>query len=91
MERATQDPHFVLVPWQGGISHIIPMTDIGRLLASHGAAVTIITTPANAPLVQSRVEDLATTTPLPPGTGAAGTITVAGMGHSWTLMHAHRH
>ncbi|EES08873.1 hypothetical protein BDA96_05G208700 [Sorghum bicolor] len=71
MERATQQqddprPHFVLVPWQGGISHIIPMTDIGRLLASHGAAVTIITTPANAPLVQSRVDDdddLVTTPP----------------------------
>ncbi|XP_066334193.1 UDP-glycosyltransferase 73C7-like [Miscanthus floridulus] len=60
MERAAAEPHFVLVPWQGTISHIIPMTDIGRLLACHGAAVTIITTPANAPLVQSRVEDLAT-------------------------------
>ncbi|CAD6256023.1 unnamed protein product [Miscanthus lutarioriparius] len=80
MESATKEPHFVLVPWQGGISHIIPMTDIGRLLASHGAAVTIITTPANAALVRSRVEDLATTTPLPlpPGAsaGAAGTVTV---------------
>lgn len=70
MDGATQEPHLVLVPWQGGISHIIPMTDIGRLLASHGAAVTIITTPANAPLVQSRVQDLAT-----PPHGAAG-ITV---------------
>jgi hypothetical protein len=80
MESATKEPHFVLVPWQGGISHIIPMTDIGRLLASHGAAVTIITTPANAALVRSRVQDLATTTPLPlpPGAsaGAAGTVTV---------------
>jgi hypothetical protein len=56
------------------------MADIGRLLASHGVAVTIITTPANAPLVRFRVEDLATTTPLPlpPGASAAaaGTITV---------------
>ncbi|CAD6253089.1 unnamed protein product [Miscanthus lutarioriparius] len=76
MESATADPHFVLVPWQGSISHIIPMTDIGRLLASHGAAVTIITTPANAPLVQSRVEDLATPPPLPLPPGTAGTITV---------------
>ncbi|CAD6256026.1 unnamed protein product [Miscanthus lutarioriparius] len=70
MERATAEPHFVLVPWQGGISHIIPMTDIGHLRASHGAAVTII---------RSRVEDLATTKllPLPPGAGPAGTtITV---------------
>ncbi|KAF8704081.1 hypothetical protein HU200_031567 [Digitaria exilis] len=55
MEGTTR-PHLVLIPWQGGVSHIIPMTDIGCLLASHGAAVTIITTPANAPLVQSRVD-----------------------------------
>ncbi|KAL6903473.1 hypothetical protein ACP4OV_004286 [Aristida adscensionis] len=55
MERATQ-PHLVLVPWLGGVSHIMPMTDLGCLLAAHGAAVTIITTPANAPLVQSRVD-----------------------------------
>ena len=70
MERTTK-PHLVLIPWQGGISHIIPMTDIGCLLASHGAAVTIITTPANAPLVQSRVDSAA-----PPPCGGAG-ITVA--------------
>ncbi|XP_039817936.1 UDP-glycosyltransferase 73C4-like [Panicum virgatum] len=55
MER-TMKPHLVLIPWIGGISHIIPMTDIGCLLASHGAAVTILTTPANAPLVRSRVD-----------------------------------
>ncbi|PUZ48090.1 hypothetical protein GQ55_7G217600 [Panicum hallii var. hallii] len=61
MER-TVKPHLVLIPWQGAISHIIPMTDIGCLLASHGAAVTVITTPANAPLVQSRVDRAA-----PPG------------------------
>lgn len=55
MEKSTK-PHFVLVPWIGSISHIAPLTDIGCLLASHGASVTIITTPANAPLVQSRVD-----------------------------------
>uniref|UniRef100_A0ACD5V3E1 Uncharacterized protein n=1 Tax=Avena sativa TaxID=4498 RepID=A0ACD5V3E1_AVESA len=49
-------PHFVLVPWIGSISHIVPITDIGCLIASHGASVAIITTPANAPLVQSRVD-----------------------------------
>ncbi|XP_062186137.1 UDP-glycosyltransferase 73C4-like [Phragmites australis] len=54
--EGTTEPHLVLVPWLGGISHIIPMTDIGCLIASHGAPVTIITTPANAPLVQSRVD-----------------------------------
>lgn len=56
METATSKPHFVLVPWIGSISHILPMTDIGCLLASHGAPVTIITTPVNSPLVQSRVD-----------------------------------
>ncbi|KAJ1272013.1 hypothetical protein BS78_06G170700 [Paspalum vaginatum] len=55
MEKTTK-PHLVLVPWIGGVSHIIPMTDIGCLLASHGAPVTIITTPANAPVVESRVD-----------------------------------
>uniref|UniRef100_A0A0D9W7B0 Glycosyltransferase n=1 Tax=Leersia perrieri TaxID=77586 RepID=A0A0D9W7B0_9ORYZ len=56
MEIATSKPHFVLVPWMGSISHIVPMTDIGCLLASHGAPVTIITTPVNSQLVQSRVD-----------------------------------
>ncbi|CAM0903738.1 unnamed protein product [Alopecurus aequalis] len=55
METSTK-PHFVLVPWIGSISHIVPLTDIGCLLASHGASVAIITTPANASLVQSRVD-----------------------------------
>ncbi|CAN6235671.1 unnamed protein product [Urochloa humidicola] len=70
MER-TAKPHLVLIPWQGGISHIIPMTDIGILLASHGAAVTIITTPANAPVVQSRVDRA---TPPPHGQGGAAPV-----------------
>ncbi|RCV34603.1 hypothetical protein SETIT_7G172100v2 [Setaria italica] len=69
--EGTTKPHLVLIPWQGSISHIIPMTDIGILLASHGAAVTIITTPANAPVVQSRVDDRAT----PPRGGVGITVT----------------
>jgi hypothetical protein len=56
MDTSTARPHFVLVPWIGSISHIAPLTDIGCLLASHGASVAIITTPANASLVQSRVD-----------------------------------
>ncbi|KAL6652360.1 hypothetical protein ACP70R_011285 [Stipagrostis hirtigluma subsp. patula] len=48
-------PHFVLIPWQA-TSHMIAMVDVGCLLAAHGAAVTVITTPAGAPLVRSRVE-----------------------------------
>ncbi|KAH9734913.1 UDP-glycosyltransferase 73C3 [Citrus sinensis] len=46
-EGSSQQPHFVLFPFlaQG---HMIPMIDIGRLLAQNGAAITIVTTPANA-------------------------------------------
>ncbi|KAJ1271502.1 hypothetical protein BS78_06G132300 [Paspalum vaginatum] len=57
MESATKKPpHFVLFPWTGTISHIIPMTDLGCLLASHGADVTIITTPVNAAIARGRVD-----------------------------------
>ena len=48
-------PHFVVIPWPA-TSHIIPIVDIACLLAGHGAAVTVITTPASAQLVQGRVE-----------------------------------
>ncbi|KAL5215075.1 hypothetical protein ABZP36_004227 [Zizania latifolia] len=68
MDATTSQSHFLLVPWFGSNSHIIPMTDIGCLLASHGALVTIITTPANLPLVQSRVDRVT-----PHGSGIAVT------------------
>ncbi|RCV34604.1 hypothetical protein SETIT_7G172200v2 [Setaria italica] len=55
MESATK-AHFVLFPWTGTISHVIPMTDLGCLLASHGAEVTIVTTPVNAAIARSRVD-----------------------------------
>ncbi|CAL5026367.1 unnamed protein product [Urochloa decumbens] len=48
-------PHFVVIPWPA-TSHMIPIVDIACLLAAHGAAVTVITTPASAQLVQGRVE-----------------------------------
>jgi hypothetical protein len=48
-------PHLVVIP-SPITSHIIPTVDIGCLLAAHGAPVTIITTPASAELVQSRVQ-----------------------------------
>ncbi|CAK8543947.1 unnamed protein product [Lathyrus sativus] len=40
-------PHFVLFPFMAQ-GHIIPMIDIAKLLAQHGAIVTIFTTPKNA-------------------------------------------
>ncbi|CAN6249418.1 unnamed protein product [Urochloa humidicola] len=71
MEKPTgTKPHFVLFPWTGTISHVIPMTDLGCLLASHGAEVTIITTPVNATIAQSRVDRA----PAPPH-GVAITVT----------------
>ncbi|XP_058757401.1 UDP-glycosyltransferase 73C6-like [Vicia villosa] len=47
LEENINVPHFVLFPFiaQG---HIIPMIDIAKLLAQHGAIVTIFTTPKNA-------------------------------------------
>jgi hypothetical protein len=55
MDRAAK-PHFALIPFTGTISHVIPMADLGCLLAAHGAEVTIITTPVNAAIAQSRVD-----------------------------------
>lgn len=62
-------PHFVVIPWPV-TSHMIPMVDVGCLLAAHGAPVTIITTPSSSQLVQSRVDRA--------GQGSAG-ITVTAL------------
>lgn len=42
-----EDLHFVLFPLMAQ-GHLIPMVDMGRILAQRGAIVTIITSPVNA-------------------------------------------
>jgi UDP-glucosyl transferase 73C len=45
--NASERAHFVLIPLMAQ-GHTIPMTDMARLLAEHGAQVSFITTPVNA-------------------------------------------
>jgi hypothetical protein len=45
--KGSQKPHVVLVPF-AALGHSIPFLDLARLLALHGAAVSYVTTPANA-------------------------------------------
>ncbi|XP_039013469.1 UDP-glycosyltransferase 73C5-like [Hibiscus syriacus] len=46
--------HFVLFPFMAQ-GHLIPMVDIGRLLAQRGVIVTIVTTPLNAGRVKKSI------------------------------------
>ncbi|PON31424.1 UDP-glucuronosyl/UDP-glucosyltransferase [Parasponia andersonii] len=45
--KSHDQPHFILVPLMSQ-GHLIPMVDMSKLLANHGVAVTIVTTPQNA-------------------------------------------
>ncbi|GAY55402.1 hypothetical protein CUMW_164020 [Citrus unshiu] len=47
MASEASQVHFLLLPYLAP-GHLIPMFDIARLLAQHGAIVTIVTTPVNA-------------------------------------------
>ncbi|KAF3441779.1 hypothetical protein FNV43_RR15694 [Rhamnella rubrinervis] len=47
--------HFVLIPFMSP-GHLIPMIDMGRLLAQHGMVVTIVTTPLNAHRFNSTIQ-----------------------------------
>nr|POE85997.1 udp-glycosyltransferase 73c5 [Quercus suber] len=59
MVPQTQTLHFILLPHLSH-GHLIPMTDIAKLLAQHGVTVTMITTPLNAavskPIVDRAIE-----------------------------------
>ncbi|XWS59596.1 hypothetical protein CRYUN_Cryun08bG0135700 [Craigia yunnanensis] len=47
--------HFVLIPLMSP-GHLLPMTDMARLLAQHGMIVSIVTTPLNTIRFQSSIE-----------------------------------
>ncbi|XWS43530.1 hypothetical protein CRYUN_Cryun16bG0111900 [Craigia yunnanensis] len=54
MDSLSDQLHFVLFPFMAQ-GHLIPMVDIGRLLAQRDVIVTIVTTPHNAGRVQKSV------------------------------------
>ncbi|GLT52788.1 hypothetical protein SLA2020_261070 [Shorea laevis] len=47
MASQSLQPHFLLIPLMCP-GHLIPMVDMGRLLARNGVRITIVTTPLNA-------------------------------------------
>lgn len=55
MDSGLNQLHFVLIPLMSP-GHLIPMTDMARLLAQHGTMVSIVTTPLNAIKFNSVIE-----------------------------------
>ncbi|KAE8692509.1 UDP-glycosyltransferase 73C2 [Hibiscus syriacus] len=55
MGSLSDQPHFVLFPFMAQ-GHLLPMVDIGRLLAQRDTVVTIVTTPRNAGRVRKTVD-----------------------------------
>ncbi|XP_074380938.1 nuatigenin 3-beta-glucosyltransferase-like [Apium graveolens] len=54
MENSNQNLHVLLLPYFTP-SHMIPLVDMGRLLATRGVTVTIVTTPHNALLFRESI------------------------------------
>ncbi|KAK8563509.1 hypothetical protein V6N13_006287 [Hibiscus sabdariffa] len=54
MGSLSEQPHFLLFPFMAQ-GHLLPMVDIGRLLAQRGVIVTIVTTPHNAGRVKKSI------------------------------------
>ncbi|WOL09008.1 hypothetical protein Cni_G17761 [Canna indica] len=50
-----KQPHFILVPLMAQ-GHMIPMVDLGLLLAGRGVLVSVMTTPVNASRFRSTIE-----------------------------------
>ena len=55
MHSQSPELQFVLVPLMCP-GHLIPMVDMGRLLAQHSVTVTIVTTPLNAVRFKSIID-----------------------------------
>nr|KJB36979.1 hypothetical protein B456_006G185400 [Gossypium raimondii] len=55
MSSQSSKLHFVFIPLMCP-GHLIPMVDMGRLLAQHGVTVTIVTTPLNASRIKTIID-----------------------------------
>ncbi|KAJ3669549.1 hypothetical protein LUZ60_011499 [Juncus effusus] len=55
--KSDTKPHFVLVPLMAQ-GHTIPMIDMARLLAEHGAVISFITTPLNFRRIKTAIDTI---------------------------------